>query len=276
MFEQLEQYLKSPELYETTENIFWKDEHISKQLLKIHLDQNDDLASRKLSFIDRSVSWIKTIVPPEQYRTLLDIGCGPGLYSERFAQAGYRVTGIDFSSRSIEYARAVAGTQNNDITYVCQDYLHMTIQDSFDFAVMIYCDYGALSTDNRKRLMRNAFERLRSGGKFLLDVCSLKQFDGFPESRTWEVQDGGFWSADRYYCFRNDQKYPKNTTLSQYLVITHDGTRAYHVWNHCFSKSDLISEAEAAGFHVIQVFGDVAGAPHTEDSMTIAILLEKP
>lgn len=276
MFEQLEQFLKSPELYETTENIFWKDEHISKKLLEIHLDPNEDLASRRSDFIDRSVSWIKAIMPPEQYRKLLDIGCGPGLYSERFAKAGYHVTGIDFSSRSIEYARAVAETQRNAVTYVCEDYLQMTIPDLFDAAVMIYCDYGALSTDNRKRLLKNAFERLRSGGRFLLDVCSLKQYDEFAESRTWEVQDGGFWSADRYYCLRNDRKYQENTTLSQYLVVTHDAARAYHVWNHCFSKCDLIAEVEAAGFRTLQVFGDVAGTPYTEDSMTIAILLEKP
>jgi len=276
MFEQLEKFLKTPNLYETTEFVFWQEEHISKKLLEIHLDPNDDLASRKPGFIDRSVSWIQTIAPPEQYRKLLDIGCGPGLYSERLAQAEYRVTGIDFSRRSIEYARAVAETQNNAITYVCENYLQMTIPDLFDFAVMIYCDYGALSTDNRKRLMKNAFERLRSGGRFLLDVCSLKQYDGFEESRTWEVQDGGFWSADRYYCLRNDQKYMENTTLSQYFVVTRDEARAYHVWNHCFSKSELTSEAEATGFHSIQVFGDVAGMPYTEDSMTIAILLEKP
>ena len=68
----------------------------------------------------------------------------------------------------------------------------------------------------------------------------------------------------------------ENTTLSQYLVVTHDAKKAYHVWNHCFSKSDLIAEAEAAGFRTIQVLGDVAGTPYTEDSMTIAILLEKP
>ncbi len=276
MFEQLEKFLNSPELYETTENVFWKDEHISKKLLEIHLDPNEDLASRRSDFIDRSVSWIKAIVPPEQYRKLLDIGCGPGLYAGRFAKDGYHVTGIDFSSRSIEYARAVAEVQRNAVTYVCEDYLQMTIPDLFDVAVMIYCDYGALSTDNRKRLLKNAYERLRSGGRFLLDVCSLKQYEGFPESRTWEVQDGGFWSADRYYCLRNDQKYQEHTTLSQYLVVTHDATRAYHVWNHCFSKSDLIVEAEAAGFRTLQVFGDVAGKPYTEDSMTIAILLEKP
>lgn len=275
MFEQLEKFLETPNLYETTEFVFWQEEHISKKLLEIHLDPNDDLASRKSGFIDRSVSWIKTIATPEQYPRLLDIGCGPGLYSERFAKAGYNVTGIDFSSRSIEYARAASRQQNDSITYVCEDYLHMTIPDSFDFAAMIYCDYGALSTDNRKLLMKNAYERLRIGGRFLLDVCSLKQYDEFEESRTWEVQDGGFWSADRYYCLRNDRKYPENTTLNQYLVVTRDETRAYNVWNHCFSKNDLISEAETAGFHTIQVFGDVAGMPYSEDSMTIAILLEK-
>ena len=276
MFEQLEQYLKRPALYETTEHVFWKDEHISKKLLEIHLDPNDDLASRKPDLIDRSVSWIKTVAAPEQYPKLLDIGCGPGLYAERFARAGYSVTGIDFSSRSIEYARAVSNERNLAITYVCEDYLAMSIQDGFDVAVLIYCDYGALSTENRKRTMKNAFERLRPGGRFLLDVCSLKQYDAFQESQTWEVQDGGFWSAERYYCLSANRKYRENTTLNQVLVITQQQSRAYHIWNHCFSKEALISEAEEAGFRVVMVFGDIAGAPYSEDSLTIAILLEKP
>ncbi|MCE5189752.1 MAG: class I SAM-dependent methyltransferase [Eubacteriales bacterium] len=276
MFEQLEQYLKYPELFETTENVFWRDEHISKKLLEIHLDPNDDLASRKPEFIGRSATWIQTVIPPKRYRNLLDIGCGPGLYAERFARAGYSVTGIDFSSRSIEYARSVSNERNLAIAYVCEDYLDMTIEGVFDAAVLIYCDYGALSADNRKRVMKNVFSRLRSGGRFLLDVCSRNQYDAFTESQTWEVQDGGFWSAERYYCLSANRKYRENTTLNQVLVSTREGNRAYYIWNHCFTKEDLISEAEAAGFHALAVFGDIAGTPYTEDSMTIAILLEKP
>ena len=75
----------------------WDDEHISLQMLKAHLNPEFNGASRKLDFINKSADWITRIVRPSEFNELLDIGCGPGIYAERFAQFGYSVTGIDFS-----------------------------------------------------------------------------------------------------------------------------------------------------------------------------------
>ncbi|HOJ15222.1 MAG TPA: class I SAM-dependent methyltransferase, partial [Deltaproteobacteria bacterium] len=36
---------------------------------------------------------------------ILDLGCGPGLYTKRLSDAGYDVTGMDYSRRSIAYAK---------------------------------------------------------------------------------------------------------------------------------------------------------------------------
>ncbi len=74
MINQLEKHLKLPRLYEVTEFMFWQEDYISKQLLDIHLDVNDDLASRKPAFLDRSVEWIRSVIPPDRYPRLLDIG----------------------------------------------------------------------------------------------------------------------------------------------------------------------------------------------------------
>ena len=98
-------YLERPELYKQSEINFWDDEYISKQLLKAHLDTNFEGASRNFNFIEDSVNWIVTVANPANYPKLLDLGCGPGLYAEKFAQKGYKVTGIDFSKRSINYAQ---------------------------------------------------------------------------------------------------------------------------------------------------------------------------
>lgn len=69
---------------------------------------------------------------------------GPGLYAERFTAVGYMVTGIDFSGRSIGYARRSAQKAGLDIQYICQDYLTLDIGKLFDLSTMIYCDYGVL------------------------------------------------------------------------------------------------------------------------------------
>ncbi|SCM83348.1 Methyltransferase domain protein (fragment) [uncultured Sporomusa sp.] len=105
MFNSISRVLEKPPLYTKSEVAFWNDEHISKQMLKAHLDPEFEGASRKLTFIDNSVAWIKEFVPPSNFPLLLDMGCGPGIYAERLATAGYQVTGIDFSKRSIDYAQ---------------------------------------------------------------------------------------------------------------------------------------------------------------------------
>ena len=71
-------------------------------MLENHLDPSIDGASRDRSFIKKkSASWICQKVPPADYPSLLDLGCGPGLYSELFAESGYQVTGeISQSDRS--------------------------------------------------------------------------------------------------------------------------------------------------------------------------------
>ncbi len=85
----------------------WTDEYISTQLLETHLNQATDLASRKESTISSTMEWILQKVPGNRM-SILDLGCGPGLYTERLAQKGHIVTGIDFSENSISHARKSA------------------------------------------------------------------------------------------------------------------------------------------------------------------------
>ena len=189
MLTELTPLFKKPPLYTKTEIPFWDDEHISLQMLNAHLNPNYDGASRKLEFIEKSVDWISKILP-----SVLDIGCGPGLYTERYAKKGYRVVGVDFSHRSINYAQMSAKRKGLPIDYFYQDYLKLSLDKEFDFATMIYCDFGALSTNDRKQLLKIIYQHLKPGGRFLLDVFSLTQLENFQESQTWEVCPDTYFS----------------------------------------------------------------------------------
>ena len=123
MFNDLKKFMIKPELYAPGASAFWDDEHISKGMLEAHLNPNLEAASRKHEFIDESVKWIESIAPSSQYRELLDLGCGPGLYAERFSNIGYSVTGIDFSKRSIAYAKEQTLLNKSEIEYRYQNYL---------------------------------------------------------------------------------------------------------------------------------------------------------
>lgn len=270
-------HLRKPPPYAKSDGGFWDDAHISEQLLRAHLDTENEGASRPLPFIERSAAWIREIVPPEQFPLLLDIGCGPGLYAQRFARDGYRVTGMDFSRRSIAYARQSALRQGLQIRYLRQNYLEMTMGAEFDFATMIYCDYGALSAKERIVLLQRVFRCLKPGGKFLFDVFSEAAYASFREEQTWEsCPEGGFWREDAYVALSGHYRYPDRITLEQTTVITEEEIVTYRMWNTCFSREALAEEVQAGGFRVSEVFSDVAGKEFSRESQTMAFLLEKP
>jgi tRNA/tmRNA/rRNA uracil-C5-methylase (TrmA/RlmC/RlmD family) len=134
------QLQEKPALFAPGEPHFWTDPHIARQMLAVHLDPNDDLASRRPQTIEQSVSWILQTLNLKPSDHLLDLGCGPGLYVTRFAQAGLRVTGVDFSQNSIDYAASHARQHRLDITYRCQNYLQLEDESLYDAVFLIYGD----------------------------------------------------------------------------------------------------------------------------------------
>ncbi len=109
MFKELEKINKRPKPFQFyTASDLWTDEHTSKQMLSFHLDEAIDVSSRNAEFINRSVEWIASEFNIGMDTKIADFGCGPGLYAARLAKRGANVTGIDFSKRSIEYAKEVA------------------------------------------------------------------------------------------------------------------------------------------------------------------------
>lgn len=265
MFDDLVKFMKKPDLYTSTANVFWDDEHISKALLEAHLNSNIDAASRKQSFMEQSVEWITQKMPPKQYAKLLDLGCGPGLYAERFDSASYDVMGIDFSRRSIAYAKEQNLVKRSNVTYSCQNYLTIDYKEEFDIITLIYCDFGALNTGDRLTLLNKIYSALKAGGKFILDVFTTVPYMNKEESRSWEYCDkGGFWSENPYICLNSVYHYDEdNTELRQSIVQTQDNVKSYHIWEHYFTKESLLIEMQNGGFKEFELYGDISGKEYS-------------
>lgn len=166
---QLFSLLQKPALWQRSCEPFWDDEHISKGMLEAHLNPEWDAASRRHSYIDCSVKWFGSIIPAGS--RILDLGCGPGLYTKRLSDSGYDVTGIDWSRRSIAYAKE----QDSKTEYIYLDYLKMNYSEAFDAITLIYCDYGALIPDERKMLLSKIHRALKPNGLFIFDVFTERK-----------------------------------------------------------------------------------------------------
>ena len=276
MFNELKKYTTKPKLYAPSTNKFWDDEHISKGMLAAHLNPNWDAATRKPEFLDKSVNWISEIAPSSQYKLLLDLGCGPGLYAERFNSAGYSVTGVDFSKRSIAYAKEQTLLNKSTIEYHYQNYLTIDYIEQFDVITLIYCDYAALSITDRLILLRKVYQALKPNGKFIFDVFTplMKK----KESRSWEYyKESGFFSEKPHICLESVYHYDDedNTELRQSIVITEEAVNCYNIWDHFFTKEALLSEIQTAGFGTFEFYGDIAGKEFSDSGETICGVITK-
>ena len=255
----------------------WTDEHTSEQMLAYHLNGEIDVSSRRTSFIDDSVRWMTSRFGLSTNSRIIDFGCGPGLYTSRFAKLGAEVCGVDFSPRSIQYARESAGHKNLDISYIEADYLEYQPEGKFDLITMIMCDYCALSPRQRALLLANFKELLCDRGRVVLDVYSLNAFADKAEESFYEKnQLNGFWSADPYYGFVSSHKYDKEkVSLDKYTIIEENRQREVYNWLQYFTPESLKQEIHAAALEVEAVYADVAGNQYDSLGAEFAVVMTK-
>lgn len=154
LFQELEKINSRPRPFEFyTASDLWADEHTSQQMLSFHLNEDIDVSSRNAKFIWESVSWIISYFGVSPATAVADFGCGPGLYALELARHHAKVTGIDFSERSIRHACAVAKENGLPIIYVHRNYLEFDTDERFDLILMIMCDFCALSREQRKMML---------------------------------------------------------------------------------------------------------------------------
>lgn len=255
---------KKPGLYEPGDFIFWTDPYISSHVLEAHLDPYSDDASRRAETIEKTLQFISGRYPPETYPRLLDLGCGPGLYASRFYDAGYQVTGIDFSPVSIRYAEENARKSRRQITYLNMDYREWkTDEDSCEIIVMIFGDFCVLDPVSRKNLLANIRRALSPGGVFLFDVFT-EMYLPHPDERAWYTMlRDGFWHSGKNLVLEVKHRYPeKSVHLNRYLIITEDGTvRSCNLWHRWFERAEIREYLQKEGFTVEAMWADLAGTP---------------
>ena len=71
-----------PALFEKSTCNIWTDSYIQKQMLKEHLNFESDAATRRQESVLKVVNFI--ICKTKPGNRLLDLGCGPGLYTSLF------------------------------------------------------------------------------------------------------------------------------------------------------------------------------------------------
>lgn len=134
-----------------------------------------DLAQWEKIFADVPAAW-KTAPPTqhmrdclaffqrEKVKTVLDVGCGIGIWAHYLVKAGMQVTGTDFSSNAIAFAKRWAQEEKLDTEFVCAPATENRFAGtSFDATVAAKI-LENLSTAEARIAVQNMQTQLRPGG----------------------------------------------------------------------------------------------------------------
>jgi 2-polyprenyl-3-methyl-5-hydroxy-6-metoxy-1,4-benzoquinol methylase len=274
VFTELEGIHERPEPFSVyTADVLWTEPYLSQQMLHHHLDQDSDLASRRLPTIDTVVDWIDGKFDLDG-KKVCDLGCGPGLYAQRFAGRGAIVQGLDFSANSIAYAQEVALKTKSSVEYRVGNYLKDSLPSDQDIVTMIYCDLCALSPQQREIVYEKVRGALNPEGTFFFDVMSAVAYKAREETSAFGRRFmGGFWAEGDYFAFQNTFKYDEiKVMLDQYTILESHRTWQVFNWMQYFTSSDITEELGRNGFDVLETTGNFTNPTNGRDETHFGVI----
>ncbi len=271
----LKNFITKPKIFEKSTDKFWDDEHISKQMLKLHLSPQVEAASKTKKTIEAETNFIIKWTNMNADKTVLDLGCGPGLYVKQFAETKAKVIGIDLSDSSIKYANEHIKSNYKNIEFLKMNYLDINFKKSFNIATLIFYDFCALSTDDQEILLTKINESLKDDGVFIFDAVSENKKPSV--STSVSVYEGGFWSPKSYIEIVNIFMYenPK-TEGNQYTIIDEDGViKVIRIYHRLFGLMEITKLLNEYNFKIEKVYKNLKGEALNEGSETYGIFARK-
>jgi ubiquinone/menaquinone biosynthesis C-methylase UbiE len=181
---------------------------------------------------DQGDLWHRTLIDPPVLRLvgvvrglrLLDLACGNGYLSRRFAREGAQVTAVDATGSLIAHARRREAEQPLGITYHVAEAAHLAMLGTGTFDLIV-CNMALMDIEDASSAIQEAARVLCSRGRL---VASLSH-------PCFDKVDTSGWSIDYVYpvttVWRKMRRYREIETADVPWQLdggTTVSTRAYH------------------------------------------------
>ncbi|WP_288229996.1 methyltransferase domain-containing protein [uncultured Desulfovibrio sp.] len=197
----------------------WDEPDFSRRMLENHLNQEHDWASRRGSIIASHVAWIaEQLSRPSR---ILDMGCGPGLYTQALAERKHHCVGVDFSPASIDYARQQGARCDPKPKYILEDIRNYRSNQKFDCIIMTFGEFNTFIRQDAAIILENCAHMLRENGLLIMETHTYDAVRAIGEApATWLRYATGLFSAKPHLCLReNSWNDADASALSRYFII---------------------------------------------------------
>jgi 2-polyprenyl-3-methyl-5-hydroxy-6-metoxy-1,4-benzoquinol methylase len=210
-------------------------------------------------------------------RSLLDLACGTGELSVRFAKDGFQVTGVDLSGDMLRVAQEKAGTQGLAIPFYQQDMAELEGLGLFDI-IGVFCDSLNYlpSEETVIQTFSNAFHHLKKNGIFIFDVHSIYKISHLFLEQTFAMNEDHL--AYIWNSFPGEYSNSVEHELSFFVLDDQSGKYdrfdELH-YQRTFSIEQYSSWLKEAGFEILEINADFEARIPEPESERIFFIARK-
>ncbi len=270
---------RTPAPWAEGEKIPWNDPAFSERMLQEHLTQEHDMASRRFEKVDAHVHWIHRELLSGRPTRILDLGCGPGLYSNRLTGLGHECVGIDFSPASIAYAIETAKKDELTYTFRHEDVRTAAYGTGFGLAMFIYGEFNTFRPADVTKILRKMFDALPDGGLLLLEVSTFESLEQAGQGGArWYSEHSGLFSDQPHLCLtENFWDADSNVFTTRFFVVdAASGDVAQHGLNtQAYTDEQYRDMLAECGFGNVVFYSSLDGSAYDSSGDLIAILSQK-
>jgi ubiquinone/menaquinone biosynthesis C-methylase UbiE len=198
---------------------------------------------------------------------LLDLACGTGELTLRFAQDDFQVTGVDLSEDMLAVAQAKAEEAGMRIPFFQQNMIDLQGQAEYD-VIGIFCDsLNYLRTEEEViATFSNVFQHLANEGIFIFDVHSIYKIAHLFINQTYASSDEGvsyIWNS-----FAGE--HPNSVEHELSFFVLEERTGKYERFDELhFQRTYTVQQYSnwliEAGFELLEVSADFENTePHSQ------------
>jgi SAM-dependent methyltransferase len=259
-----------PVPWDEGDNIPWNEPGFSERMLREHLSQDHDLASRRKVTIARHAEWIFDELLGGRPGRVLDLACGPGLYTEALADHGCVCEGIDFSPASIRRASERAAERRLACSYRLADLRDGGFGQGFDLVMLIYGQINVFKPEQARDILLGAVGALKHGGLLLLETQSYDHVHrGGAQTSSWYTAPSGLFSEAPHLVLQEGYWDEASSTRTERFFVVDpviDRVDRYSLPTVAHHEEALRRMISAAGIEEIRSFPSLLGEPDQDQS----------
>ena len=205
---------------------------------------------------------------------MLDLACGTGEFSNRFAKKGVSVIGVDISYDMLSVAREKSADDGNDILYLCQDATQLDLYGTIDGAI---CCLDSLNHITDYDKFCKAIARV----SLFLEKDRLFIFDLNTEYKHREVLGNNTFviDTDDVYCVWQNEYKDHNTVEINLDFFTSDSDAYYRsgesFCERAYTDDEIKNALQKAGLKIEAVYEEMTQNAPNDTTQRVVYVTRK-